>query len=420
VRRFLILAAALIACGRPPPRGDFSLRIAVVGELAPLRHDTSSTATVFAQDLVYETIFRPEGSGLGSRVFARWERSAGNGLRALVADGRRFSDGSSVEPGDVARSIEAAGLSVRAEGKWLEIGPGRGGLPVNAGLLTSTLFKPTPAGDLGTGPFRLVSQDSQRLVVERALLRPGRIGRVELVSCATSREAFARALKGEVNAVTSLDDRQVELVEGVPTLRIARSRGPHALAVVLNARRLDMRLRQDISRALPLAEIGELAMGKTCVLPGSGRQAAPLAAGGPLSILVMTADAPVERAGLAVRRSLGRRAGQIARVSAGDPWAARAQHDLTVDSALVWPPAVGALYWKTDGPWNWTGYANPAYDAAVDAGDFERAEAELKRDPPVLLLCRRERIAAVDARIKNATLGSWGYLDTLPDWEVSP
>ncbi len=45
---------------------------------------------------------------------------------------------------------------------------------------------------------------------------------------------------------------------------------------------------------------------------------------------------------------------------------------------------------------------------------------ELRRDPPLVLVCRRERIVAVDSRIKNATLGTWGILETLPDWEVSP
>jgi hypothetical protein len=44
----------------------------------------------------------------------------------------------------------------------------------------------------------------------------------------------------------------------------------------------------------------------------------------------------------------------------------------------------------------------------------------MRHDPPLVLVCRRQRIAAVDARLENATLGSWGLLETLPDWEVSP
>ncbi len=420
MRRFALLVLALAACSRPAPRDDFALRIAVVGALAPLGHDVHATATTYAQDLVYEAILRPEGAGLRSRILARWERSGAAGLRALVADGLRFSDGSPVQVEDVARSIRAGGLTVTQDGRWLEIEPGRDGLRVDAALLMATLFKPSRAGDLGTGPFRLVDYQERRLIVERMVPVPGRIRRVEFIAFPTAREAFARALKREVNAVTSLDDRQVELAEGVPGLRTIRTRGPHALALLMNPHRLGLRLRREISGALPLEEIEELAQGKTCGPASGRRQAAPLSDGAPLGITVVAVESATERAGLAVRRGLGARGGELARLSAGEGWNGRLQRDLIVDNVLVWPAVMGALYWKTNGPWNMSGYSNPAYDAAVEAGDFERAEAELKRDPPVLLLCRRERIAAVDARLRNATLGSWGLLDTLPDWEVSP
>ena len=409
----------LAACSRPVPRDDFTLKMAVVGALAPLGHDVHATATTYAQDLVYEPILRPEGAGLRSRVLARWERVGATGLRALVTDGLRFSDGSPVEVEDVARSIRAFGPAVREDGRWLEIEPGRDGLPVEAALLMTLLFKPTRAGDLGTGPFRLVHGDEKRLTVERVTPAPRRVNRVEIASFPFIREALARALKGEVNAVAGLDDRQVELVEGVPGLRAIRSRGPHAPAVILNSRRLDPGLRHAISRALPIEEIEELAQGKSCGPPSGRWQAAPLPTGPPLAITVVALDATIDRAGLAIRRGLGSRGGDLIRLGPDEAWYAR-DHGIAIDNVLVWPPMIGALYWKANGPWNVSGYSNPAYDAAVEAGDFERAEVELKRDPPVLFLCRRERIAAVDARLKNATLGSWGLLDPLPDWEVSP
>ncbi len=420
VRRFLVLGSLLAACSRPVPHDDFTLKIAVVGALAPLGHDVHATASTCAQDLVYEAILRPEGAGLRSRVLARWERAGARGLRALVADGLRFSDGLPVEVGDVARSIRAAGLTVREDGRWLEIEPGRDGLPVEAALLMAALFKPTPAGDLGTAPFRLASGDERRLVVDRVAPMPGRIRRVELIAFPTAREAFARTLKREANAVISLDDRQVDLADGVPGLSIVRARGPHALALLMNPRRLGPRLRREIAEALPLEEIEELAQGKGCGPPSGRRQPAPLPDGAPLEVTIVAVESATERAGLAIRRGLGARGGDLARLGTGEGWRARVDRDLTVDSVLVWPPIIGALYWKTNAPWNSAGYSNHAYDAAVEASDFDRAEAELKSDPPLLLFCRRERIAAVDARLKNATLGSWGLLDTLPDWEVSP
>ena len=69
---------------------------------------------------------------------------------------------------------------------------------------------------------------------------------------------------------------------------------------------------------------------------------------------------------------------------------------------------------------NWGGYSNPQFDEAFRAGDLVRAQAELDADPPAAFICDLERVAIVDARIKNATLGDYDLLDTLPEWEVAP
>ena len=163
MRRFLVLAAFVAGCARPAPPAEFTLKVAVVGSLAPLAHDTQATASTFAADLLFEAVFQPDGNGIRSRVLARWERR-GDRLRAYVADGLVFSDGSPVTVDDVARSIATAGLKVRRDGLWLDIGPGADGLPVDAVLLMAVVYKPSPRGDVGTGPFRLVSQDEHRLV----------------------------------------------------------------------------------------------------------------------------------------------------------------------------------------------------------------------------------------------------------------
>ncbi len=420
MRRFLFLALAAAACSRPPRPAEFTLRVGVPGSLAPLAHDASGTATVYAQDLVYEGLLRPGPKGLESRVFERWERTGPHSLRALTAEGLRFSDGSPVQVEDVARSARLADLTVRGEGRWLELSTSPRGPPVEASLLLASVWKPTAGGELGTGPFRLVEQGEGRLVVERTLPAAGRIGRVEFVSFPTIREAFVRALKGEVNAVVDLDERQLELAEGVPHLRVVRSRGPHALALFLSGRALAAAQRREIARALPLDEIAETAQGKGCG-PATGRwQAAPLRSGAPMQVAFGFMHSAVERAALAVRRALGARGGDVIRLDPANGLAGLSRYELVVSGILVWPAIVEPLYWKTGAPWNYTGYSNAAYDAAIDAGDAERAEAELKRDPPVLLLCRKERSAVVDARLGNATLGSWGMLETLPDWEVAP
>jgi len=391
----------------------------VVGGLAPLVHDINTTFTTIAQDLVYEPLLQPDGSALSSRVLARWEPQR-EGIRALVAEGLRFSDGSPVTPEDVARSAEAGGLAVQRSGRWLTIEPSRDRLPVEATLLNTYLFRRAGTGELGTRSFHLVGQDAGHLILERSEVAPGRIQRVELVSFPSIREAFARALKGEVGAVMGLDDRQVELLEGVPHLRIVRTRGPHALAIYFNSRKVDQATRREVARALPLEEIEELAQTKGCGPPSGQRPIVPLAGGAPLDVLIAPFDSSVERAGLAVRRGLGTRGGSVVRMDLGESVGGRSGHDIFIDNLLVWPPIIATLYWRSGAPWNRLSYSNPAYDAAVDAGDYARAQVELERDPPVLFLCRRERIAAIDARLKNATLGAWGQLETLPQWEVSP
>jgi hypothetical protein len=419
VRRFLFLALAVAACARPKPLSEFTLRVAVVGSLLPLAHDTDSTATTFAQDVVYEQFLRPGPGGLESRIFERWERLGPHRLRARLADGLRFSDGSPVLTEDVVRAARAAHLMARADGRWLEIENAPDAPTVDAVLLLTSVWKPAPGGELGTGPYRLVEQGERLIAVERVHPSPVRIRRVELVSFPTAREALARALKGEVNAVLVLDRRQVELVEGVPRLRVIHSQAPHTLSVVLNARSLGQALRRELAQALPLDEIAETAQGRGSG-PLSGRQARPLRPGPPLQVAYSLMHPTTERAAFSVRRALGARGGDVIAVDPAAGMAAVGRHDLFVMGLLAWPPVLQAYYWATRARWNPTGYSNPAYDAAIYAGDLDRAEAELRRDPPAVPLCRLERFAAVDARLRNATLGSWGMFDTLPDWEVSP
>lgn len=420
MRRFAFLALGLLSCTRPAPRPEFALKVAVVGALEPLRHDTSSSYTTLAQDIVYDTVLRPEIHGNVSRVLASWERQ-GRGLRALVAEGVTFSDGSSVTPEDVARTCEAAGLKVRRGGRWLWIEPGASGLPVEAVLAMTGVWKPVAGGEVGTGPFRMVSEDGNRIALERVRPAPGRVARVEIVAFSSTRESFARALKGEVNAVAPLDLRQVELMEGVTHLRVIRAPSPHAIIVHLNPRRLDRGLRRTLVEALPVEEIAEIALGRSRDSRPARATHRPteLAPGSRLRVIAPLLSASLQQTGLAVRRGLGIRGGELIRLSMRDAFVHRDEYDVIVDSILAWPPGMDALYWHSGALFSF-GYSNPAYDQAIDAGDLARAEAELKKDPPALIIGRRDRIVAVDARLKNATLGAWGVFDTLPDWEVSP
>ena len=57
-------------------------------------------------------------------------------------------------------------------------------------------------------------------------------------------------------------------------------------------------------------------------------------------------------------------------------------------------------------------------DQAIDAGDWKAARAALQEDPPAAFVCTHHHLAVIDVRVKNAILGPFELLETLPDWEV--
>lgn len=59
-------------------------------------------------------------------------------------------------------------------------------------------------------------------------------------------------------------------------------------------------------------------------------------------------------------------------------------------------------------------------DAAREAGDRAAVHAGRARDQPAVVVCSQEGVVAVDARFKDAPLGPYGALATLPDREVEP
>jgi len=122
-----------------------------------------------------------------------------------------------------------------------------------------------------------------------------------------------------------------------------------------------------------------------------------------------------------VARALGPHGGEIRNVSVteGLGLLKSQDFDLMVLRPLVWPPSAAALVWGSNSPHNFSGYRNLNVDAALKAGDWARAMQELREDPPVVFICTPERLAVVDSRVKNPQVGPYGYLETLPDWEVA-
>ncbi len=424
MRRAAALAflPALLSCSAPEPPRGFTLRIATAAELSRFHPRTTSSFTAAAVDLVYRPILRAGGDGqLLPGAVRAWERLAADRIRVQMDPELRFSDGSPVRAEDLVSSLSGYGLKVRPTGEWLDIGPGSSRDPLEVTLLSPAVFKDASPVPLGTGPFAFVEGDARHIVLRRVRPEPGRIARVEIEVVATPRDAFARALRGEVNAVMGLDDRQSELMEGVPGLRTVRGEGPHTVAVVMNAARFSPGERLGLAASLPLPELVR-AYGGGCAPVGAGAAAERPPPGRPLMVAASAHDPGLPRAALALRRALGGRGGEVALEPMARALArARAQDfDLSVRTVVAWPPVMLGWLARTGASANWAGYSNPLVDQAFDRGDLAAVQEEMGRDPPLVLICRRQRIAAVDARIRNPSLGSWGLLDTLPDWEVGP
>jgi hypothetical protein len=246
----------------------------------------------------------------------------------------------------------------------------------------------------------------------------GRIEEVVLVAYATPRDAFAHTLKGDTNLVPDiLDPRWLEFFQGVSRLRIVRGPGLQTDAVVFNTR-LSHGERVALANALSADSVRQLAFGDACAeARNRAPPQSPISPGPPLDILTWPAE---ERFALALRRRLGPRGRDVealpseqlvARLRAG-------KYDLAAVRLLVWPPSMTGLLWKTEAPVNYWGYSNARVDAALEAGDWAAVQAMLAEDPPAAFVCTRDRVAVVDARIKNPTLGPYDLLETLPDWEV--
>jgi len=71
--------------------------------------------------------------------------------------------------------------------------------------------------------------------------------------------------------------------------------------------------------------------------------------------------------------------------------------------------------WRTGAPHNFVGYSNPAVDQALDAGDWPSAESACAKTHRGVRL-HPHHLAVVDVRIKNAVLGPYDVLETLPEW----
>lgn len=420
-RVLLALLAALLACKPSSRQPHFQLRIALLGPLNPLVPGAEPSWSEYAQPWVYESILRTASDGSPSPgLAARFRFSSPGRVGLVLRQGARFSDGSAVTAADVRRSLQHAGLEVQEQSSELVI-ESPSGAPIEGILRNEPIYKRVGEDYLGSGPFRVISQKPERILLGRLVPEPGKIDEVVLLGFPTGREPLAHTLAGDADLLIVTDPKQLEFFQGVSRLRVVRMPGASAIAVAMGLKRLDRAARRAIAAALPIESISRLAFGKECVpfsAPPTGKSGdLPARA---LDVLVLRHDLQLERTALAVSRALGRSSGEVQFISPTEAFRLLKSQDfdLFMVRPLVWPPRAVAGIWASDSPLNQFGYRNPRVDAALKAGEWARALQALRDDAPVAFICSPERIALVDSRVKNPRLGPGNYLETLPDWEV--
>ncbi len=373
------------------------------------------------QGLVFEPLVQQAGDGTWRpRVLGDLQRVTSGQYRLRLGQGVTFSDGSPLRAQDVATAVHSGGPLEEHDG-WLIARIQDGGAQTEAELLAAAVWRQSASGPLGTGPFVVEAQDPTHILLRRRARVSQRINEVELVAFPTPRDAFAAALRGEVNMLLMPDDGELELLSGVETLRVIRGHGVHSVALMFNTSRLAAADRKRLGLALPLDQVGR-AFGSSCSRQGAARPTLQLPPGPPIDLVVAATEPGLVRAALALRRALGARAGAVSIVTPEEARRRAAGGDFgaLLGTLQTSPADLASASWLTGSPRNLTGYSNLRVDAAIRVLDYALAQTEMVDDPPALIICRLDRTAVVDSRVVDARLGDYDMLDSLDAWQIAP
>jgi hypothetical protein len=417
---FSCLALCCAACTAKPKPGVFVLNVAIPGLLeAPDGTESNGYGTV-VEDWIFEPVLRvaEDGSTVAGLASTR-EKLPDGRVRLAIRDGATFSDGSPVTPEDVARSLKLHGLSSEISNGTLIVNAPAQHIPTDALLPIIAVSKTVGADTIGSGPFTVVEHDSGHMLLRRRVPSLRNINEIRLTSYANDREAMAHVLRGDANLLLRVQARDVEFFEGIPHLQVVSGPSPQIVALNLNTATLSRVERIELAHFFSVSELINTAFDQSCKAWPRASHGGALPPGRPLKILTLDADPELGRLGLALRRSLAER-GELKLASVSEVVAElkSANYDITTVSPLIWPFGMAAVQLHSGGPFNTSNYSNPAVDAALEAGDWLKTLDELDKDPPLIFLCKRDRVVVLDSRIKNPTLGPWGLLERLPDWEV--
>ncbi|HYZ89299.1 MAG TPA: hypothetical protein VE620_08410, partial [Myxococcales bacterium] len=395
------------------------LRFAVVGPLTPMAPGVLTSSSGYAQRWIFEPLLRTAADGsMTAGLASHFEMLSPSRARVELRPGASFSDGSPVTEDDVRISL-GDGLQVSADGRAILI-ESRSGWPLEPILRGADIYKRADNSFIGSGPFRVVSQTPENLLVRRIRPEAGKVGEVLLTAFPTPRDTFARTLAGDDDLAVLQDPNQSEFFRGVDRVRVLSGRGANAIAIAMGLKHLAAPARKAIAAIIPNADLASLVFGSNCPpfeQPGNEDGALPRRS---LEVAFLQNDLTFEHIALAVARALGNGA-EVRPLAPTEalPLLKSQNFDLMIVRPLVWPPSAMAVGWASNSPYNQFGYSNPRVDAAIRSADWARALQELRDDPPVAFICTLDRLAVVDSRVKNPQLGPYGLFETVPEWEIA-
>jgi hypothetical protein len=282
---------------------------------------------------------------------------------------------------------------------------------------------------IDTGPFALAEQTADRVTLRgRHPVSSTAIEIIELEKTTRSDE-WRKLMARQLDVIPMANSIYRREFEGLETVRLFDLAPTYGVALYFNASRppfSNPSLRRRISFALRRKAIGRVSCGSAeCAFPDP----TPIEGGSPsedplnlrTSLVVFEGDSSVTFAAGVIQHQLAPLGVTLDIKEVG---IAELTRQSKSGEYTIWlaPIPLGDLsygFFLSPGHakgMSLTGFANPAYDAAVEAGDLATAREIIEREVPVTRLYEPRAFAAVDARFcgdVTAEAQSWRWMAEL-------
>ena len=272
------------------------------------------------------------------------------------------------------------------------------------------------------GPFELETS-SERLI---RLVRRGQgaIDAIELVA-STRADEWRRLMAHELDLVPDTASLYRGYFAQLASIRMLENPAADLAALYFNVRSPeldDVKVRRRIAAAINRSAVATLACGDpACASPPVVAESVDAPVPARLTVLVPEGFSPLVTAAKVLRHELWRLGLELDITAIDVPAMVDRMVTGKFDVALLPLSTLNHRFGFFLSPGHpkavpITGFANPAYDAAVDRGDLVVAQAILDRELPVTLLFEHRSFAAIDARFcgdVQPSTGSWLWVSQL-------